>query len=425
MGFFDLFDLPHIAPAIARSPSASRPAPLDHPAAQSPNTVAIPLEVVLSIIEAAYYDDDLEPNTVFLRSCALVCRSWSTAAQKLLYSQVTLRSQKAFESFAMAVNRSTKRGRVLADAVVRMKVVLDHNQPFAIHHHSFGLAVTMCPNLYELSLSLYGCAAPGEDIVGAPDIARMQRPAPSFDEHTLSLLKSGPQFLLSKSIIQLLDVWSSLKALHISGTPPRLPSPASEPFPCALEELRLNFQTSPSVDFMKWLLHNSAASLRILELEREPTAHLLEYLADSHGSSLQSLRFPLRISRSCSRSTKVQKPSRSRDRKRFSAGFCFQESAQHVEHVAIGVDADTVLQPVVELAKSGRSALKAVTVHLWNGGDGNPNLSGLKIACAYYGLELKITSDIQVFRKLVRGDPIARQSYPRPKAIDNIYLMRS
>lgn len=374
---------------------------------------AMPLELVLSIIEAACSDDE---HNSFLSSCALVCRAWSSAAQKLLFRYVTLRTQSAFEPFSRAVDRSTAHGRVLGDAVRRLHVVLDHNQPSSLHQHSFALAFTMCPNLCELNLALYGCAAPGVDIVGAPDILRMRRPAPSFDAHTLSLLKSGPKITTlqfsnwsenQQSIVQLLDVWPSIKSLSIGGTLPQIPPNSPEPFSCALEELRLNFQTSPSIDFMKWLLHSSAGTLRGLDFERDPSTDLLDFLTRAHGLTLQSMALP--VYSSTEHALSVNRCTRLRTLRTdhpSTQPLLYKRLPESLEHVAIGLDRDTALQPVIDIVKT-RDTLKAVTVHLWRGGEKHKLLNVLKIACAYRGIDLRMSDDVNTFRTLAR--PLAME----------------
>ncbi|KAJ7492296.1 hypothetical protein FB451DRAFT_1165414 [Mycena latifolia] len=373
------------------------------------STPHLPLEVVLHIIEDAHYDDH-HARAQFLKQCALVCRDWSVPAQKLLFSSVSLTSQRAGAAFIAAVDRATPRGRMFGDAVLRLRVVLDHNQPFGLSQHSFAHAVTACPNLSELNLALYGCASPGKDVVGLPDVLRMRRPAPSFNDSTLDLLRAGSRITALQfsnwsenhhSITQLLDVWPSLKSLTVSGTPPKLPSTSLGPFPCALEELRMNFQTSPSVDFMKWLLHNSTASLRVLELEREPSSELLEYLVDAHRETLRSLALPSCTSHAqahavhkCTqlRELRVENP--------WSTPLLYKRLPAGVQHVALAVDQDSGLPPVLETVRSGE-ALKAVTLQVWDSGERHPLLPALKLACAYRGIELTITQDIRQFRSIV------------------------
>ncbi|KAF9469539.1 hypothetical protein BDZ94DRAFT_1151514 [Collybia nuda] len=394
-------------------------------------SIPLPLEVVLCIIEAAFYENN-EPDEDLLRSCALVCRAWSGLAQKLLFSRVTLRTQSACESFSGAITRSTERGRALGDAVIRLRVVIDHNQPYGLSQQSFGRAFTLCPNLYELSIALYGCAAPGDDIVGVSDVTRLRRPAPSFDNQILALLKSGPAITALQisnwsenrhTVAQLLDLWPTLKSLSISGTPPQALPDSPEPFPCALNELRMNFQSPPSIDFMNWLLHNSRDTLRILDLEREPSTQLFDYLIDSHGHMLHSLSLPsmndhTRALMKCDqlKELRIETP--------VISGKLYKELPDTLEHLAFGLDRNTVLQPALEALRS-HGSLTSVTVNVWNGGGLHPQFSAFKIACAYQGIGLRVTNEVQTFRAMTRGDPIPCQFFPRMTSLDNLRMMRS
>ncbi|KAJ7651613.1 hypothetical protein DFH06DRAFT_1331566 [Mycena polygramma] len=372
----------------------------------------LPLELSIKIIEEASYDHQSgDASTAhFLTQCALVCRDWAVPAQKILFSSVSLASQRACVAFTAAVDPATPRGRMLRNSVLRMRVVLDHNQPFGLSQQSFAHAVVACPNLLELNLALYGCASPGKDVVGLRDILRT---APSFDESTLDLLKSGPPIRAlqfsnwsenNHSITQLLDVWPSLKSLTVSGTPPKLPSTSIGPFPCALEELRMNFQTSPSVDFMKWLLHNSTLSLRVLELEREPLSELLEYLVEAHGGTLRSLAIPACTSHEHAQAVqKCLKLQELRVENPWMTPVLYRGLPAGLQHVALALDQDTNLQPVLDAVRSGKS-LQAVTLQVWEGGERNPQLPVLKLVCAYRGIGLVITKDIRRFRS-IRRDP--------------------
>ncbi|KAJ7610792.1 hypothetical protein FB45DRAFT_1037694 [Roridomyces roridus] len=364
----------------------------------------LPLEIVLNIIEEAHNDDD----THFLKQCALVCRDWSIPAQKLLFSSVYLATQTSCDAFLAAVDPATPRGRMFADSVRRVKVVLDHNHPLGLSQQAFAHAVTACPNLLELNLALYGSASTAQDL---PELLRLGRSAEAFDDTILQLLKAGPRITTLQfsnwsenhhSITQLLDVWPSLKTLTIGGLPPKLPACVG-PFPCALEALRMNFQTSPSVDFVKWLLHNSTSSLRVLELEREPSADLLEYLVDAHRENLSSLALPACTShdhafavRRCERlrELRIENP--------WVTPVLFKRLPAGIEHMALTLDQDAALQPVLDTARSSRS-LKAITLQVWKNGELHAQLPVLKLVCAHRGIELRITKDIQQFRSTVRN----------------------
>ena len=379
-----------------------------------PPSVPVPMEIVMTILEAAYDDADIPSYNALLKNAALVCKPWSSVAQKLLFRHVTLNTQTAYIAFQGAVDRETPRGRMLGDAVVRMKVVLDQNQPYRLSHRSFARAVSLCPNLYELSVALYGEGAPGMDIIGAPDASRMKRSAPSFDERTLAVLRSGPQISAlqfcnwsdnSQSLLQLLDVWPSLTSLDISGTTPQLPNYTVEPFPCALRELRTNFQASPSIEFMRWLLHNSTGSLRVIDLAREPTPDMLEYLVSEHGPTIESLGVP-----TCGThegAAAVRKCTELRELKIESAWaspMLYKGLPHGLQHLAFGVDADTPLQHVIQAIKRSTD-LRTVTMQVWHGGEKHPLLAGVRIACAVKGVELRLTNDVPAFRAITVSGP--------------------
>ncbi|TFK91145.1 hypothetical protein K466DRAFT_483405 [Polyporus arcularius HHB13444] len=399
-----------------------------------PPSVPIPMEIVMSILEAAFDTHEPASFTGLLKNASLVCKGWSATAQRLLFRNVTLTTQTAYIAFQDAVNRATPHGRLLGDTVVRMKVVLDQNQPYRLSHRSFARAVSLCPNLYELSVALYGEGAPGLDIVGVPDASRMKRSAPSFDDRTLAVLRAGPQISAlqfsnwsdnSDSLLQLLDVWPSLTSLDISGTTPQLPSDTVEPFPCALRELRTNLQVSPSIEFMRWLLHHSTGTLQVLDLAREPTPEMLEYLVSEHGPTLESLGLP-----ACGThegAAAVRKCAALRELKiesAWAAPMLYKNLPRGIQHLAFGVDADTPLQPVIQAIRKSED-LRVVTMQVWHGGQRHPLLANVRIACAINGVDLRLTNDVPAFRAITRGDPVPSATYPRTRSLDNILYMAS
>ncbi|TFK26763.1 hypothetical protein FA15DRAFT_636861 [Coprinopsis marcescibilis] len=360
----------------------------------------MPLELILLIIEASY--DHRHPDISLLKACSLVSRDWSLSVQKLLFRRVTLQNQQAFDAFSWAVNPATERGAILGSAVRDLCVVVDYSQPAYLHQRAMGLAVSLCPNLQELDLSVYGQ-------VGSP---RLCRQAPAFDPETLDLLRSGPKITsLSFSnwsenqdcLFQLLDVWPSIRSLSMSGTSAHLP-PQLPPFKASLEQLRINFQTPPSMEFMAWLLHHSVGSLRTATFERDPCPDLVHFIINSFASTLCSLSIP-----NCN-SPDVTKNLQRCEKLRFIRmdqpqinPVVYKSLPASVSHLALGVDRDTPLQPVIDLVKT-RSALELVTIRLWNGGDSHRLLPALKIACAYRGVELCLTKDTRLYRSMLVCD---------------------
>jgi hypothetical protein len=369
----------------------------------------IPIEVVLTILEAAYFDESQDPDVDLLRNCALVCRAWSTHAQKLLFRRVRLCSESAFASFSEAVDRH----RLLGDAVVQMRAVLDHTQPGCLKQSSLAVAVSRCPNLYGLDLAQYGCMASGKEVVGSPSQERMRRDAPSFDEHSLELLRAGPRITAlhfsswsdsDQSVLQLLKVWPSLNSLSITGTPPILsPDVTYEPFPCTLQELRLNCQREPSKEFLSWLLDHTAEekSLRVIDLERQPSPELLDYLVEKHGETLHSLAVPsFAMHEHAHAAMRCRSLRELRTESSWFSPVVCRQMPESIQHLAFGLDRDTVLNSIIDLVNS-MDELQAVTVNIWRDGEHHSLLPSLKMACAYRGIDLRLTQDVRRMRMMV------------------------
>ncbi|KAG6894595.1 hypothetical protein C0992_005471 [Termitomyces sp. T32_za158] len=413
MGFFGPSIFAAVSPAAVPVPchlSFPLPPPAPRPARRlpcpPPPLAALPLELVVCIIEHAAFSDGHADDTL-LRHCALVCRTWSLCAQKLLFAGVSLCSLPACDAFLAATDTGSARGRILAASVVRLRAVVDHNQPDGLLPHSLALAVSRCAHLRELSLALYGHAPPDS-------ATRTRRAAPSFDAATLALLAAGPRIASlaftnwtsnPHTLAQLLGAWPTLRALDIGGTtPPEVPDPTTQalPFayPGALAELRLNFQTAPSLAFMHWLTHGAArrASLRVLEFAREPPADVLQALVDAHAGALEALRLPacvlpehVRAVRACVGLREVVVEG---------AGVlpgAWRAVPGTVGHVALGVDVNTVLQPLVDLVRArGGEVLRVVTVYVMGAGAGAGERHAL------FGV-LKMVSLSSVVSNLVRA----------------------
>ncbi|KAG6885827.1 hypothetical protein C0993_009219 [Termitomyces sp. T159_Od127] len=401
-------------------PPAARPArPL--PAPRAPP--ALPLELVVCIMEHAAFADGTA-DAALLGACALVCRAWALAAQKLLFTSVALRSRRACSAFLAATDPASPRARILAASVVCLRAVVDHNQPDALTPHALARAVARCPHLYDLALALYGRACP--------------HAAPPFDDAALALLRGGPRISSlaladwsadAHALPQLLAVWPSVHALSLAGTTPPVPC-LPLPFPGALAQLRLNFQSPPSPQLLHWLTRG--APLRVLELDREPPAALLQALVDAHAPALRALALPactlpehVRAVRACVRlcELRIENPC--------VLPQVWRALPPAVRHVALGVDMNTLLQPLVDLVRArgegGGGALRAVTVLAVNGGERHALFDVLRMVCAFGGVRLRVVRDVRVFREQLRGDPIppSDDDFPRERSLRNMYTMRA
>jgi hypothetical protein len=78
----------------------------------------------------------------------------------------------------------------------------------------------------------------------------------------------------------------------------------------------------------------------------------------------------------------------------------YRKLPSSLQHIALGLDGDTALQPVLDMVRT-RDALTSVTIQVWDGGEQHPQLPALKMACAYRGIDLRLTHDIRVFREMI------------------------
>lgn len=371
----------------------------------------VPNEIVLKILEAAYDPQDLQSTHNILMHSALVCRDWSILAQKLLFHHVTLRSQASLHSLSDALSSSTSRGRMLADAVIRFSVILDHNQPNGVSPLSFATLFGRCSRVQELDISLFGRGAPGNDIVGSPAQARLQRSAPSFDDEVLSVLLAGPSITRlrfsnwtdnSSTLSQLLHLWPTLKSLEIRGaTLPAIPPLASTPFPCALTELRLNCQKAPSFEFLKWLLQNSQGTLRKASADRPSCSDVLIRVVREHHDSVESIAVPTCQTREAAFSLMQCQGLRHLhvEDARVTMVLC-KTLPISLQHVSFGLHRETEMKPLLHLISEG-AWLTSITLHLWKGGDNHGMLDALRTACVLRGVQLNIVNDIREFRASV------------------------
>lgn len=407
--------------------------------AQCKRPLCLPLEIITSILEAAYYDENLEPDTKLLTNSALVCNAWAAPAQNLLFRTVTLRSSTGFSSFREAVDPCTRRGKKLGHAVVRLRVIVDHNHPDQLSHRALSLAICLCPNLYELDLALYGCLVPGPYRDVETNSIRTFRAAPSFDADTLDALRKGPHIRSLKFsnwsdndqlTFQLLSgVWSSLEFVSLKGTPPRLPALDTEtPIPFSnslLKELRLGFHTTPKSDFIRWLLHSTRQSLRCLEIDRDLGMLHLDTLLSPNIHSIESLSIPSCMTRE--EVAIVEKCDRLKEFRFESPMFSpvlLERLPKTIEHLALTVSRETPLYLAIKFIKSrAGSKLSALTLHVWNDGSTHPQLPSLKIASACAGVKLNVIRDIYRFRETVSGDPLPQRSFPREKNVSNLQTM--
>lgn len=369
----------------------------------------IPIEIILIIIESIHLDEHLECNTPLLLACSLVCRAWARPIQRLLFTDVRLKSGRTLEAFRRAVRTNPR----LGDTVMRLRLSLDYNTADSGAERSFAGAMALCPNLYALDIAVYPRS------IGSLSTTRDGR---SFHAHTLAALRSGPSIRAlklthwaddSKMLFQLLNIYPNVSLLALCGTPPlRAPLPVAPPTQ-ALDTIRLNLHPPPSLEFTKWLLSSSHNSVRTLDIGRELPPHIIGFLSSTFSQTLHSLMTPVLSACTFKGCSELQELVVER-----LGGSIPFSAMPGLQHIAFGMDRNTTLQAVIDFIRAGGKEkngaegprnipLATVTVHLWHGGDVHPQLACLKMACACRDVELRVTRDITVFRALVVRVPLS------------------
>jgi hypothetical protein len=359
---------------------------------------AVPAEIVVAILEAAYTTETTANDTKTLAACALVCKDWSIIAQRILFRRVSLGSRPELDGFMAAIDRSTPRGRALANTVESLHCAVDTKQSRGISQNAFAHAFLQCPNVSALSLAVYG-----EGVTHA-------KVSPSFfDDETLSLLQTGPRVTALRfdnwsenayALSQLLEAFPCINSLSIAGTAPALCSPSDDSFPCALEKLEMNFHTSPSTEFVQWLLRNSTSTLKALDFKRSPAPQLLEDLLIQHSRTLESLSLP-----SCAASECVVALSHCARLRELRLENLWTALNAHLElpstmaHLVFALCKDTALEPVIAAVRKS-TTFESIIMHISEDAQDHAQLPNLRIACALQGVRLDVVSDVQTLRTI-------------------------
>jgi hypothetical protein len=397
----------------------------------------LPPEVVLDILHFAEYDDCRQPDRKTLLACSLVSRTWRGLAQKLLFRHAIIDSERAYHSFWGAISASS----TLAQSVLSIDATTDFAQPKGMDYDHMADAVSRCPRLVELSVSVYGRCNSGP------------RVAPSFQPSTLQRLRDGPRITSlrfdnwsdSRFLLQeLLSAFPSVRSLSLAGTAPEfcINTNTEHPYTARpLEELRLNIAKTASVLWFDSLV-DVKAPLRTLEFVRDPDLCVLEHVVSRHSGTIQSLRLPRcgyaesQIILGCStlhlRELSVEGPSirvavlddvlKRTDAK---ATELDEESGLSsvglgLEHLAIGVGRETPLSRIIQRLRSTclpgqdtkRSVLRKLTLLIRPDGDDHPLLGWLTEICKEQDIVMRCTNDPKIFRSLMVHGTLGSHVYP-------------
>ncbi|KAH8835037.1 hypothetical protein DL96DRAFT_1572630 [Flagelloscypha sp. PMI_526] len=371
------------APCLPRVLSSwflpSSPAPMRE-------TIPMPLELILSIIDIASYNERHGIDKRTLQACSLVCKAWAFPAQTLLFRNVRILSGRLCDTF---IHTSTPH---LRSTVKNLMVSLDQRHPDPLHPDALAELLLLCPNIEHLDLGIYSDNEFSFDARTLATFHRVKLPS-------LRLANWTPGSALLK---QLLHAWPTLQALSLSGNPSTFVADRSL-VPCAFRELSLNARPSASVEFLLWLLSSSSESLKIVQFDRTPRSETLSYITETFGPQLSYLALP-----SCNLRHHVEAIEHCTSLEDFKLEapanppfVVWKNLPPTVKRIGLGIHSDTVLQSLLDIIRSS-FVLAEVVVHLWDGAERNPQLASLKIACALSGVDLRFTQELSHFRELTK-----------------------
>ncbi|TFY74046.1 hypothetical protein EWM64_g9968 [Hericium alpestre] len=248
---------------------------------------SLPFEIVAQIIENTYHlhTDPPKVDVETLSTCAAVCKRWCSFARGLLFFKINTarQGQSSFlRKFPLLV------GSGGLGTCIRSLDLLAHRGTSEL---DFIMALSYCPNLYELRLLALG------DDPGLTDLEVVRLKALHLKIRALSLtLHYIPRQL--RLLCQLMAIWPSIQFLTFSMLPGWTVPPPGERPPFSLYELTIPTYCLFPEPIMRWLLPPILAgqkgSLRILSFTAaaDHLNALMEYMPHVRSLRIQ-LHHPL------------------------------------------------------------------------------------------------------------------------------------
>ncbi|KAF8527533.1 hypothetical protein BU17DRAFT_39845 [Hysterangium stoloniferum] len=224
----------------------------------------LPLELIIIVFELLYYKESGAVDYASLMSCCLVCRSWATIAQPLLFRSTILSPKSDIPGL--------NNPRFLAH-IRELEIKID---PFGISPELFAHLVVGCGRLYHLKLA-------ASSII-------------SLDQSVLDILLNIPQIkalTLSETNVESIVLYQLLRftpsVRHLSLLSKVNATPPDTPPGFQLYELAVRQTPHPRVFI--WLLSMSHTTLRILEMRDWWDGPTMNSIIRNHGAYLRSFRF--------------------------------------------------------------------------------------------------------------------------------------
>jgi hypothetical protein len=241
-----------------------------------------------------------------LSNCALISRIWRLPVQRLLFTEVEVRSRRKFLSMQDVFSVKRKRGVFLRSAVRSLRILIDGQERTGnIRPSDLPVCMKSFPLLYELRLELDTVMSFSDSVMRAlqstpPIQALMLSQQPNRDrwigERTdtyVQLLNHIPHWKLRHFVMS--------RGLATACAPTRYPPPRHQ-FIEVRFHADMHCQHQPQHSIIHWLIENSGNSLKILSISDDRfsppifsqanKANIISLEYSSILSSLSPLLFP-------------------------------------------------------------------------------------------------------------------------------------
>jgi hypothetical protein len=237
------------------------------------STKQLPAELILSVLEALYYDVNHIPDHTTLRTCSLVCHSWRFPSQALLFRSLTILRRMDFDRLVVSLACNLSLGPQVR--TLHLVIGKDGVDPSAL-----SCILPLTPRLYELSL-----AATGVIEFSAGIVDKLRAVAQGSNPIVIRSLVLSRTSVQSRVLYQILQVWPTIQFLRLeselAASPPSI-RPSFRLYELVLARI-------PSDENVSWLLADNDSALRILELKDDPSTALKTTL-DDQAKFIRSLR---------------------------------------------------------------------------------------------------------------------------------------
>ncbi|KAI0060012.1 hypothetical protein BV25DRAFT_1012717 [Artomyces pyxidatus] len=368
----------------------------------------VPLELVFKIFEHVYYLPEGSPDRKTLAACAIVCKAWTSEAQRLLFIHTKIGSKGcAVATQIQYIINKPALGTYIRSLQISVSPRRHpmYSRNYHISEAEFVTLVSQLSQLYQLTARFMMTSL---DATTVDKLSQIPLRLQAVD------MMSSPS-TNSSVIYQLFEIWPSIQFLCVRMAIPDPPQDTPRP-PFSLYELRMIYPMSRSA--LEWFIPPSqidtAKPLQILDVGDMMTQDYSEDLVLAHAPRLRSLSI-------------MNEPKSGF----FDTFTCLEEFAMRcvplsartppetVQHLGLYVKLGDLVKPLLFTIAMIRTLprLRCVTVHGIM--ERHKECEDLRAACREKGVDLVITNNPTMFA-LPQQELVPVDTFPRVVRFTNL-----